>query len=305
MSSDSPPFEQRWPDPPRVLLPHPPSVFMDRSRRLASLAKGHSMGPWLSFLGRLTLVQHELLQKYPLLPPPEKGASPSSGEHALPPLSASSWQRDPFWRQGAAALARELQPHAPPLGRATLESIQAMDAETLEALADRILARELDGADAPYLPFIAAALQVHWTALAAGLDQAKIAPSDTPGACPACGFLPNAGLVRTDGEVARLRYLHCGLCNTEWHLVRVTCAACRESGRVAYYHVEGSDGSVRAETCDACHSYLKIIYRDKAPESDPVADDLATLALDLLVEEAGYMGAGLNLLSAPSFRPAA
>ena len=202
-------------------------------------------------------------------------------------------------------MARELQPYAPPLGKKTLESLQAMEVEALEELADRVLACELDGPEGPFLPFIAAALQVHWTALAAGLDRGMIAPPGMGGACPACGFPPVAGLVRTDGEVARRRYLHCGLCNTEWHLVRVTCAACRESGSVAYYHAEGSDGSVRAETCDACHSYLKIIYRDKAPEADPVADDLATLALDLSVEEAGYNCAGLNLLSAPGLVPAA
>ncbi|MGD0660675.1 MAG: formate dehydrogenase accessory protein FdhE [Syntrophorhabdales bacterium] len=159
---------------------------------------------------------------------------------------------------------------------------------------------DLDGPDAAYLPFVAAALQVHWTALAAGLDSTKIAPPGTPDVCPVCGFPPVAGVVRTDGEKARLRYLHCGLCNTEWHVVRVTCAACRESGRIAYYHVEGSDGSIRAETCEACRSYLKIVYREKSPEADPVADDLATLALDLAVEEAGYVSIGLNLLSAPS-----
>ena len=43
-------------------------------------------------------------------------------------------------------------------------------------------------------------------------------------------------------------------------------------------------------------SYLKILYQEKAPESDPVADDLATLALDMLVDEAGYSRAGPNLL---------
>jgi FdhE protein len=202
MNMDAPPAE-RWPDPPRVLLPKPSSIFFERSRRLASLAKGHSMGPWLSFLGRLTSVQHDLLQKYRPLPRPEKGAVSSPGEHTLPPLSASSWQRDSLWRQGAAELARKLEPYAPPLGKKTLVSIQAMEAETLEELADRVLACELDGADAAYLPFIAAALQVYWTALAAGLDQAKIALSHTAGTCPACGFLPVAGIIRTDGEVAR------------------------------------------------------------------------------------------------------
>ncbi|HMX17540.1 MAG TPA: formate dehydrogenase accessory protein FdhE, partial [Rhodocyclaceae bacterium] len=53
------------------------------------------------------------------------------------------------------------------------------------------------------------------------------------------------------------------------------------------------------ETCDDCHSYLKIVYQEKAPDADPVADDLATLALDILVYEAGYTRAGPNLLLVP------
>ena len=63
-------------------------------------------------------------------------------------------------------------------------------------------------------------------------------------------------------------------------------------------HIPGA-GHVRAETCDACKSYLKILYREKSPEADPVADDLATLALNLLVDEAGYDRMSPNLLFAP------
>ena len=56
--------------------------------------------------------------------------------------------------------------------------------------------------------------------------------------------------------------------------------------------------AVRAETCDACKSYLKIVYQEKGPV-DPVADDLATLTLDILVDEAGYARSGPNLLLVP------
>ena len=44
-----------------------------------------------------------------------------------------------------------------------------------------------------------------------------------------------------------------------------------------------------------CHSYLKIVYQEKGGVN-PVADDLTTLALDILVNEAGYARAGPNLL---------
>lgn len=284
---------------PGLILPDPTHVFLGRSRRFTALAEGNSLADWLAFLGRLTLAQHELLQGYPPLPLPDENALTFARKQHLAPISVSSWPRDPCWQQGLICLARELAPHAPGPARATLARIQTLDGKTLEALAERVLLGELGGQDADFLPFVAAALQVHWTAIAARLDQTQIAPPAAPGACPCCDFLPVTGVVRMDGDINRQRYLHCGLCNTQWHLVRVTCAACGDSNRIAYYHIEGSDGSIRAETCDACRRYLKNIHRDKSPQADPVADDLATLALDLLVDEAGYERMSPNLLFAP------
>jgi FdhE protein len=90
--------------------------------------------------------------------------------------------------------------------------------------------------------------------------------------------------------------LHCSLCNSEWNVPRAICTACDTDQGVALHEVEGSKGAVRAETCDACKSYLKIVYQERDPRVDPVADDLATLALDMLVDEAGYERSGPNLL---------
>ena len=52
----------------------------------------------------------------------------------------------------------------------------------------------------------------------------------------------------------------------------------------------------RAEVCDECKSYLKIFYQDKDLHVEPVADDLASLMLDVLVGEAGYSRASGNPL---------
>jgi len=288
-----------WSAFPALILPDPSRIFLERSHRFAALAKGHCLAGWLAFLGRLTGVQHELLQDYPQIPLPGEAVMASAGKQRVPPLANSFQPRDPSWRGALLALAGELSPHAPSAARNTLERLQTMDDEDLEALADRVLQVDLDGPQAEFLPFIAAALQVHWTALAARLERAKIELPDLPGLCPCCGFLPVGAVVSADGEAARLRYLHCALCNAQWHLVRVTCAACRDANRIAYRYIEGSDGAARAETCDACRSYLKIIYREKAPQADPVADDLSSLALDLLVEKAGYNRIGPNLLFVP------
>jgi FdhE protein len=288
---------------PVFIFPDPSRIFLDRSRRFAALAERHTLADWLSFLGRLTGIQHELLQEYPPLPMPDDEALSFARKHLLPPIAAQSWPRDPYWQQTLLALIRQLLPQAPALARDAMERIKVMDSTALEAFADRVLRFEFDDSDKGCLPFVAAALQVHWTALAAGLDQMKISTIDVPGVCPSCGFPPVASIVRLDGEVTKLRYLHCGLCNTEWHLERVTCAACRDSNGIAYRFIEGSDGGACAETCDACRSYLKIFYREKSPQADPVADDLSTLTLDLLVDEAGYNRMSPNLLLTPAGKP--
>ena len=105
-----------------------------------------------------------------------------------------------------------------------------------------------------------------------------------------------ASILRTSAQINNLRYLHCSLCNTEWNVPRATCTACNTDRDVSYRQIDGDDGSVRAECCDHCKSYLKIMAQEKNPGVDPVADDLATLALDLLVDEAGYSRSGPNLL---------
>jgi FdhE protein len=53
---------------------------------------------------------------------------------------------------------------------------------------------------------------------------------------------------------------------------------------------------VAAETCDECHHYLKICNAAKDPHVEPVADDLASLSLDLLVSEEGLMRHGVNFM---------
>lgn len=283
---------------PAPILPDPSRIFLERARRFTVLAKEHSLADWLSFLGRLTLIQHQFLQHFqPNLPDETELAS--FRDRGLPPISAISWQRDPAWRDALATIARDMAPHAPPAGRRILERLRMMGASAIEALADRVMRIELGGEDAEFLPFISAALQVYWTSLAARLDpKANLLPG-TGNFCPSCGYSAVAAIVRTDREVSGLRYLHCALCNTQWHLVRATCAACGDASHIAYLHLDAGKGAVRAETCDACRSYLKIVYREKSSEADPVADDLATLALDLLVDGAGYERVNPNLLFVP------
>jgi len=56
------------------------------------------------------------------------------------------------------------------------------------------------------------------------------------------------------------------------------------------------EGGVSLETCDSCSHYLKIVNMAKDVQVEPVADDLATLTLDLLIAEEGYWRGGVNFM---------
>jgi FdhE protein len=106
--------------------------------------------------------------------------------------------------------------------------------------------------------------------------------------------------VRTDERSQGHRYLHCALCATEWHMVRIKCSHCLSTEGIAYHVIAGHPDAVRAESCDSCHSYRKILYQEKDPQVDAVADDLASLALDLLMADAGFQRASANPLLWPA-----
>lgn len=289
-------------EPAHVIAPDATTIFSLRADRFEHLAAGHSLGDWLRFLAAITRAQHQALQSLPAPALPDAAQLARAREHRMPLLPAQSWPRGAAWRDVLQQIAAAVSGVAPQVARQDLARLAGFDAERLEALAERVLHTELYGEDAALLPYVAAALQVLWTAGAARLGVGEIRALDVPGVCPCCGFLPVASVVRNSGEVSNLRYLHCALCNTEWNLVRVKCAACDANDGISYRHLETAGGpaadAVRAETCESCKSYLKIVYQEKAPV-DPVADDLATLALDILVDEAGYARCGPNLLLVP------
>ena len=139
---------------------------------------------------------------------------------------------------------------------------------------------------------VAAALQVHFTRQAALLD-AKSLKEVGDGACPACGGAPVSSLVVGRAGAHNSRYCVCSLCATQWNYVRIKCTICGSTKGISYQHVE-HDKQVRAETCDTCHTYVKVMQQIQNPALDPVADDVASLALDLMVRELGYRRGAVN-----------
>jgi len=227
----------------------------------------------------------------------------------MPPIHPATWPRAPQWRETLEFLCAALaaQTGFPPGVRDCISTIRRATPAWIEAQATSIVEARSDAVDIPAAPVVMAALQVHWAALAAHFVAAEVAALDVPGVCPLCGSLPVASMVCARSPYQGYRYLHCALCATEWHMVRVLCSQCGASGKnIAYYSLEGhaadksrgeeGGAAVRAETCEQCHAYRKILYQEKDTAVEPVADDVASVALDLLLAEEGYHRASGNPL---------
>jgi FdhE protein len=141
--------------------------------------------------------------------------------------------------------------------------------------------------------YVAAALQVHFARMAALLDPDALVPVGE-GACPSCGGAPVASVIVGWGGATGTRFCACSLCATLWHVVRIKCVLCDSTKGVSYQELGGSAGIVKAETCENCRGYVKILHQHKDPALDPVADDVANLGLDLLLRESGYRRGSVN-----------
>jgi FdhE protein len=291
-------------EPPAGEIPfiyQPDSAFRDRVMRLRQLAAGHVMKDFLLFMAQLTEAQHTALTVFSRVPLPSAAELALCREHGMPPLSVQSWPRDPVWQEALMQIIAHVMQTATVETRKILLHLQQMDSAALEIFATDILSGQFDGMDLGTAPFVAAALQVYWTYMASTLGAQAFAANDISNLCPVCASPPVSSIVRIGGRENGLRYLCCSVCNTQWHMVRVKCSNCESTKGISYYAIEGTSGAVKAETCEECGTYLKIMHMDKDPQVDPVADDLATLALDLMMDENGKSRSGPNLfLISPS-----
>jgi FdhE protein len=280
---------------PFLHLPEKGAVFHDRAARLRMLAQDHTLKEYLLFAASVCDAQHDALRAFPDVPLPSEQQLALCREHGMPPLSVQSWQRDPAWQGALRQITARLDADANLATRETLARLQQMDGAALETLADAILAGRYGSMDLAVAPFVAAALQVYWTHMATSLGDRAFGRSDVASLCPVCASHPASSIVRIGGAEQGLRYLNCSLCETQWHMVRVKCTNCESTKGIAYYSIEGASGAVKAESCDQCHTYLKIAYMEKDPHVDPIADDVATLALDLMMDDSGKSRSGPNL----------
>jgi FdhE protein len=280
--------------PPFVRLPDPKTLFARRSERLRVLAEGHDLRPYLSFLAGLTGVQHRVQEDLPAVEPSNEESRERAREFGMPPLDRLRFTTDTGFDatfERFLSLADGLDMPAP--ARRAIERVRLADSVARTEMAKAALANAVAVETLAEHVFVAAIVQVHFARLAAELDARRLVPVGD-GVCPACGGPPVASLIVGWHDAHGTRFCSCALCGTLWNYVRIKCTLCGSTKGITYRAVEGEAGTVKAETCDSCHCYVKILHQHVDPSLEAVADDAASLALDLLVREAGYRRGAVN-----------
>ncbi len=274
-----------------VGLPNPSILFRARARRLLALATGSPFPAFLEFMAAVARAQDVALAEVPPLSSVTMtGSSPGDGlPLAREPILAAG-----DWHDVLHAIAGQLATIGMPAAAASaLRTLAARPATEMAAFASRVLDRQFAPEEGAETLFLTAALQVAWTRRAASIPASAVAPRETI-VCPICGATPAASLVGAGGERRGLRFLVCSLCAAEWRHVRIKCTVCGSTKGIAYHGIEGRVEPAKAEACAECRAYTKIIYAEKDTAVEPLADDLGSLELDVLMSDDGWRRAHPN-----------
>lgn len=281
-------------NPPFAVLPDPTTLYRRRAARFATLAPGHELGGYLAFLGRVAAAQDEVQKDLavPRLPPPARLLT--AYEHEMPPLSPAQVDLDEVADRTLLGIVERLL-----AGEMTAESRKAAEAvrdASADERRDMMLSVLMDAVPEDAIGehvLAAAGVQVHMSRLAARLDAGRLS-NVADSACPACGGgVVSSTIVGREGSHGT-RYCTCSVCSTEWNVSRIKCLVCGSEKGIAYQSIAGGSGVVMGETCDGCKSYVKMLHQHKDASLEAFADDVATLALDLVLGADGWQRASAN-----------
>jgi hypothetical protein len=107
------------------------------------------------------------------------------------------------------------------------------------------------------------------------------------GHCYVCGAAAALAELRGNNQ---FRHLRCSQCGADWPVQHLQCVYCgNDDHRSLSFIYAESPVPARAEVCDACNRYIKVIPSLEPLSPDLLAvEDLATLSLDLIAMERGY-----------------
>ena len=282
--------------PPFVQLPEPGALFARRAERLRLLASASPLKPYLEFIADLSEAQSEI--EAGLGPVAARQGDERGREFGMPSIDRADVLSDEALDTIFDRLFARADTIAKPQDAAdALERVAQGSTDERRRMIEALFAGVLPPQAIAEHIYIWAGLQLHFTRLASTLDAKSVKPV-ADGVCPSCGSMPSSSLVVGWHGAHGARFCSCSVCNTLWHYVRVKCVCCGSTKGIGYKEVEEGGGVIKAETCDECESWVKIIYQQLSSDADPVADDVASLGLDMLMRETPYRRGGFSPLLA-------
>lgn len=282
---------------PFALMPNPARLFRERATRFEVLAEASNLAPYLKFLAGIVRIQADLLSELSPVLPVDAEQVARAREGAMPPIDRAAMIRSDDYRKTVRLFLDRAQAlEMPAAAVEALKAVNTADEETLGWMAENVVADSLPLESLAHHLYVAAATQVHAARLAAGLDGKALVPVSV-GVCPSCGGKPAGSMVIGVQGAESARYACCSCCATMWNEVRVKCLACGSTKGIGYRSVEvdgGEEAVIKAEICDSCNSWSKLLYQNKNPTLEMIADDVASLGLDLLMKETDYRRVGFN-----------
>ncbi len=288
LSSVPPEDASRHFDP--LLRPDLATLYATRAARLRELAEGHDLSDYLRLAADVAEGQAACLTDAASVP-----ESPAAGALSLD-VRAVAGSGD--WPRALDHLLAHLRPRVPATVLPHVDRLAALAEADRRQVALALVEGRFDGVDAAIAPLVWAGLSVT-VAARARLVPLPASPGRETAHCPVCGTAPVASLIHT-GDRQGLRYLHCALCDCEWHMVRAKCTNCGQAGKLDYLSFETPEAAIRAEACSACGSYLKVISQERDQQAEAVADDLASLVLDDAAGAEGFARTGFNPFALPA-----
>ena len=272
---------------PLLFYPSTKTLYIHRAARLKTLAENNPLNDYLLFCAKIAEQQAKLINQQNAI------EAPNLLNNGLAPLSLENLPLNDIWQDYLSELLNSFSDTSEQI-EAVIQRLKQNNPEQLQEKAISLLQGKFDLVEGNESIFIWSALSVYYSQLANQIKGKAVAENtDQNWLCPVCNSLPVASVIQLGGNNG-LRYLHCSLCESEWYVPRVKCTCCDNMQDIQYFSLDNEMAAIKTECCDACHSYLKILDQDKDPHIEIIADDVASLILDIKTEEEGFAKSGIN-----------
>ncbi|MEI6860295.1 MAG: formate dehydrogenase accessory protein FdhE [Shewanella sp.] len=285
----------------KTLIPADPKlVYQLRAARLAELAEKSGLPDYFRLLNLLVSAQEKLAKQTDLLEKSSFGPKPKFNLEQNQPMAQGHFEWENYWQSVLLELISDLLPKLSAKNGTeitkVLKELASTETQTLQQYAETMLLGKFADVPTKYTLFIWAALSVYWSHWATDIARtlAKIGEGHKT-LCPVCGSHPVASVIKEEPR-SGLRYLHCSLCETQWHQIRAECTSCGEDKGVFLWAETETEAAIRIESCDTCKGYTKMLFTNINPKLEVAVDDLATLMMDQHIVEQGYLSTTVNPL---------